>query len=87
MSRQCGAGLPVPHRGRIAAPGLDHEVVAAGHGQPLAGRQDMVLEVAAAGHPQRAFAGHHPGWARGQPALHIAHQYLFHARLLFLPNL
>jgi hypothetical protein len=86
MSLRRGAGLPVPHRRHIATPGLDHEIVTAGHGKPLAGWQNVVFEVAGARHPQCAFAGHQPGRPWGQPTLRIAHQYLFHGKLLFIAN-
>jgi hypothetical protein len=59
-------------------PGLQHDVIAAAHRQPLTGRQHMVIQVAAAGDPERPGAGHDPGLPWGHPALHIVHQYLFH---------
>jgi len=64
-------------------PGLQHQVVAAGHRHTLAAGQQVVIEVAAAGHPQGPFAGQQPSPLRGHPALRVVHQYLFHDKLLF----
>jgi hypothetical protein len=67
-------------------PGLENQIVAAGHGQALAAPQHMVLGVAAAGHPECAVAGLQPGRLWSQPALRIVHQYLFHDKLPFVPK-
>jgi hypothetical protein len=65
-------------------PGLQDQVVAAPDGQALAAGQEMVVGVAAAGHPEHTVAGHQPSCLWGHPALRIAHQYLFHDNLLLI---